>query len=348
MFSAMSETLQSGYNMAQSAALTAAEMATAVRTVSAFKEKGVLTPEEFVAAGDKLVKLCPTWRWEKGDPASVRAYLPPDKQFLTTPRLPCLQRVKLMEEAGDKLAQVELEDEDGWLSTADTGGAGSKGDGEIASMDDALAEPTAKVSGMASAMGGLVITEDYVGASGGAAAAEAALEDDFGGMADFADESLADGDEATLALPRGRGAPEPEASGGAGYMMRSEEPDDAFQSERRYDLDITYDKYYQTPRVWLFGYDEENNPLGPDQIFEDISQDHANRTVTLEGHPHKGLTHATIHPCKHAATMKKMTDQLLEGGRECDVEEYMFLFLKFISCIIPTMEYDFTLAADLS
>lgn len=25
---------------------------------------------------------------------------------------------------------------------------------------------------------------------------------------------------------------------------------------RTYDLNITYDKYYQTPRIWLFGYDE--------------------------------------------------------------------------------------------
>ena len=25
---------------------------------------------------------------------------------------------------------------------------------------------------------------------------------------------------------------------------------------RTYDLSITYDKYYQTPRIWLFGYDE--------------------------------------------------------------------------------------------
>jgi len=25
---------------------------------------------------------------------------------------------------------------------------------------------------------------------------------------------------------------------------------------RTYDLNITYDKYYQTPRLWLFGYDE--------------------------------------------------------------------------------------------
>ena len=25
---------------------------------------------------------------------------------------------------------------------------------------------------------------------------------------------------------------------------------------RTYDLNITYDKYYQTPRLWLYGYDE--------------------------------------------------------------------------------------------
>ncbi len=25
---------------------------------------------------------------------------------------------------------------------------------------------------------------------------------------------------------------------------------------RTYDLHITYDKYYQTPRLWIFGYDE--------------------------------------------------------------------------------------------
>ena len=25
---------------------------------------------------------------------------------------------------------------------------------------------------------------------------------------------------------------------------------------RSYDLSITYDKYYQTPRLWLYGYDE--------------------------------------------------------------------------------------------
>lgn len=148
----------------------------------------------------------------------------------------------------------------------------------------------------------------------------------------------------------------------------------------RYDLDITYDKYYQTPRVWLFGYDESGQqPLTQEQVFEDISQDHANRTVTLETHPHKNLPYASIHPCRHAETMKKITDQLVAGGKapqvrldrilsqECcpvaictpehcsqisalfsQVDQYLFLFLKFIAAVIPTMEYDYTLPADFS
>lgn len=31
---------------------------------SKFLEKGVLTPEEFVVAGDQLTYKCPTWRYE--------------------------------------------------------------------------------------------------------------------------------------------------------------------------------------------------------------------------------------------------------------------------------------------
>lgn len=33
---------------------------------SKFLEKGVLTPEEFVIAGDQLTHKCPTWNWEEG------------------------------------------------------------------------------------------------------------------------------------------------------------------------------------------------------------------------------------------------------------------------------------------
>jgi hypothetical protein len=39
------------------------EYLTPVLTESSFESKGLLTPEEFVKAGDLLVYKCPTWRW---------------------------------------------------------------------------------------------------------------------------------------------------------------------------------------------------------------------------------------------------------------------------------------------
>jgi ubiquitin-like-conjugating enzyme ATG3 len=38
--------------------------------------------------------------------------------------------------------------------------------------------------------------------------------------------------------------------------MQADEPSDNIVRTRTYNLSITYDKYYQTPRVWLFGFDE--------------------------------------------------------------------------------------------
>lgn len=68
---------------------------------------------------------------------------------------------------------------------------------------------------------------------------------------------------------------------------------------RTYDLHITYDKYYQTPRLWVVGYDENRQPLTVEQMYEDVSQDHAKKTVTMETHPHlPGPNMASVHPCK--------------------------------------------------
>lgn len=33
-------------------------------------------------------------------------------------------------------------------------------------------------------------------------------------------------------------------------------PSGGIMQTRTYDLNITYDNYYRTPRLWLFGYDE--------------------------------------------------------------------------------------------
>jgi len=44
----------------------------------------VLTPEEFVIAGDFLVHHCPTWQWHSGDRSKTKPYLPAEKQYLLT------------------------------------------------------------------------------------------------------------------------------------------------------------------------------------------------------------------------------------------------------------------------
>ena len=51
---------------------------------SKFYEKGILTPEEYVKAGDYLVMKCPTWKWCSAKENMVNKYLPKDKQYLLT------------------------------------------------------------------------------------------------------------------------------------------------------------------------------------------------------------------------------------------------------------------------
>ncbi len=44
--------------------------------------------------------------------------------------------------------------------------------------------------------------------------------------------------------------------------------------------------------------------------------------------------------------MKKMLDLMVENSVEPDVGNYLFIFLKFISSVIPTIQYDFTADVD--
>jgi len=115
-------TLGAIWNMGRNAALGAAEYVTPVLTTSQFREKGVLTPEEFVAAGDMLVLRCPTWSWQAGDPAKARPFLPPSKQYLVTRNVPCQRRASsLATGADDEIlvsgAGVGDDDEEEWALT---------------------------------------------------------------------------------------------------------------------------------------------------------------------------------------------------------------------------------------
>ena len=61
-----------------------AEYFISVPKESHFYEKGVLTPEEFVKAGDLITSKCATWSWSGGEPSKRKDYLPAEKQFLIT------------------------------------------------------------------------------------------------------------------------------------------------------------------------------------------------------------------------------------------------------------------------
>lgn len=303
----------------------AAERVLPVRKESGFRAEGVLTPEEFVAAGDFLVGACPTWRWEAGDGAKARPYLPPGKQYLVTRNVPCLRRAAAFADAGDALPETEVEGEDGWLAAGETGGAGADGDADAVDMS--------LEAGTSGSVGGAgAATRESVEVVEAEAAGGDSDSDDIPDMADFEEEEEEE-DQAAA-------APAPVAPAGSDPAG-----DDGILRTRTYDLSITYDKYYQTPRFWLVGYAEDRSLLQPEKSLEDVSSEHAQKTITIDPHPHLNLSAASIHPCRHASVMKKIMAQMGEGGDETAVEHYMLIFLKFIASIVPTIEYDYTLSA---
>jgi len=51
--------------------------------VSQFYEKGQLTPDEFITAGDQLVKACKNWSWKPAANEKLKTTVfPPEKQYL--------------------------------------------------------------------------------------------------------------------------------------------------------------------------------------------------------------------------------------------------------------------------
>ncbi len=72
----------------------------------------------------------------------------------------------------------------------------------------------------------------------------------------------------------------------SGTKKTEEDSEAQILKTRTYDLSITYDKYYQTPRVWLCGYDEQYRPLDPKKTLQDISAEHARKTVSISHLPH--------------------------------------------------------------
>ncbi|KAI5636034.1 autophagocytosis associated protein, active-site domain-containing protein [Phthorimaea operculella] len=319
--------MQSMINTVKGTALGVAGYLTPVLKESKFQETGVITPEEFVAAGEHLVHHCPTWQWARGEESRARPYLPPDKQFLITRNVPCYRRCKQIEycEDKEKIIEEDNDGEGGWVDThhydTDTGAP---------TIEEKVCEMTLEA---AEAEGG---DDEDAGSEG-----EDDDDDEAEDMENFQESGLLDQvDPSTALAPQKPARPERKSNAGAGG---SGEGGDEILRTRTYDLHITYDKYYQTPRLWLVGYDEDRTLLSVQQMYEDVSQDHAKKTVTMESHPHiSGPSMASVHPCRHAEVMKKILETVSEAGGELGVHSYLIVFLKFVQTVIPTIEYDFT------
>lgn len=305
--------------------------------ISKFRETGTITPEEFVAAGDHLVHHCPSWEWATGDESKLKPYLPKEKQFLITRNMACSQRCKQIEYVGEE-AMVEEDQDGGWVETHHY-------DESASGLDDKVSEMTLDSSRNddISGDGGLETGSGAAGNPGNdddntqAGDDDEDDEDDAIDMEDFEESGKLDEvDPATATISRKPAKVE--------KPVEVDTDTDSVVKTRTYDLHITYDKLYQTPRLWIIGYDENRKLLTVEQMYEDVSQDHAKKTVTMESHPHiPGPNMGSVHPCKHAHIMKKIIQTVEEGGGELGVHMYLIIFLKFVQTVIPTIQYDFTM-----
>ena len=274
-------------------------------------------------------------------------------QYLITRNVPCPTRVSALEnsiatggDGADGTAHIDDEcDGEDWLvsrivSAEEQAQIREK---ELEEGFDILDDEGEIMDDVQDKMTAVQVGEDKKAAEA-AAEEEDEDEDEYADMADFEDDNVLEDEAAVHAAPAA--------------TTSSASTEDNIRKVRTYDLSITYDKYYQTPRVWMMGYSADSNqPLTGEEMMQDVMSDYANRTVTIETHPHVSGPHASIHPCQHGAVMKTIVRNLMassstspdvtEGGdsgtvKAPSIEMYLFIFLKFVSSIIPTITYDFT------
>ncbi|RYR27107.1 hypothetical protein Ahy_B02g061440 [Arachis hypogaea] len=245
--------------------------------------------------------------WESGEPSKRKPYLPADKQFLITRNVPYLRRATFVEEEYEAAGGEVLLDNE-------------ENDGWLATQtkSDEKEDLPSMESLEISKKEPIKQISFYMGGD---------EEDDIPDMVEFEETDNIVTDPST-------------------YLVAHESDDDNILRTRTYDvsmINIIKHLEYSLPGMMRFSM----MILQQELVVEDVSQDHARKTVTIEDHPHLPCKHASIHPCRHGAMMKKIIVVLMSRGVEPKVDKYMFLFLKFMASVIPTIEYDYTMDFDL-
>jgi ubiquitin-like-conjugating enzyme ATG3 len=121
------------------------------------------------------------------------------------------------------------------------------------------------------------------------------------------------------------------------------EEEDKLENYRHYKMYIVYDEYYHTPRMYFSANHHDGTPVSNDDIRQDIQREYLDKTLTMEKFPFlEGVTMPTVHPCRHAAVLKTMSDSMVESGHKIGSHFALLIFLKFISSVIPYVEFDVT------
>ncbi|CAI4050367.1 hypothetical protein SKDZ_14G3260 [Saccharomyces kudriavzevii ZP591] len=297
------------------------EYLTPITHKSTFLTTGQITPEEFVQAGDYLCHMFPTWKWNEGSSdVSYRDFLPKNKQFLVIRKVPC-----------DKRAEQCVEVEGADVDVKDFAEDGDEGD-----------------------------VLEYIGSE-----TEHIQSTSEGGTKDLPiddiDELIQD-----MEIKDDYENEDAEKRNGASTLFKD------IAQERYYDLYIAYSTSYRVPKMYIVGFNADGSPLTPEQMFEDISPDYRTKTATIEKLPFykNSILSVSIHPCKHANVMKILLDKVrvvrqrrrkeqqeeqeIDGAGDWEdlqddiddslrVDQYLIVFLKFITSVTPSIQHDYTM-----
>lgn len=312
------------------------EYLTPISHKSTFFSTGQITPEEFLQAGDYLTHMFPTWKWngiEDLDNVSVRDFLPAEKQFLISRKVPCQVRAddffNVQDAFDDNFDEEHLESlksDNSNLKQENNSTPSNDKSSKVSEVDD---------------------IDDLIDS----------MEIKESGSDDDDNELIQDDDDDEV-------------------IMKSD------PNKRYYDLYNTYSTSYRVPKMYIVGFNAAGTPLSAKEMFDDITTEYRAKTATIEKLPFykSSMISVSIHPCKHANVMKillekvrlvkkrrreELKQQQIEfsstsAGDNNDndnewedlqddvtdtlqVDQYLVVFLKFITSITPSIEHDYTM-----
>ena len=314
---------------------------TPIATVPTFKENGHLTPQEFLTAGDNLAKKWTFWQWKDAGHSEYRkTYLPDGKQYLSTVGIVSTYRYNDVQHDIDDEDEINDNSINGDLPSNNMSRSTSSFSSETQDLWVMSSNLKTQIKDVQTTQNTEPIYSNQTDTSDQSCLNANLLSEMQSSQMVIDDNGIQEDDmtidtmssESTINEYSVTEEDDPHRA----TLLSVKFPDQR-KSWRYYDLHITYDNYYRTPRLWIIGYDAWHNLLTPQEIFEDISPEHSMQTVTLEEHPFLNKrTCLSVHPCQHAKMLKNLSRHM---GNKFKIDDVLELFLKVMVTVLPTADF---------